>query len=134
MNFIPKIEFDIGPTIITFELPPEGDFRKQNFVSNSATTQSNNGKEQTQFNFSQNNKDINFTFVPESIKQELDTFMTAFALRGKEFKYFESSDEVEFITVTLTRKRWNPVIMFATNTENEFVYEFNIAMRELLTA
>jgi len=133
MNFVPKIEFESGGTqTITFTLPPEGDFREQDFQANEQTTTSNNGVIQTQFNNTVDIKSINYVFVTESVKVQLDSFMTDHAFKGLEFKYFESEDEAEFITVTLSRKAWNPTIMFATSTINVFVYEFNIVMRELL--
>jgi len=133
MNFVPKIEFESGGTqTITFTLPPEGDFREQDFQANEQTTTSNNGTIQTQFNNVVDLKEINFVFVPETVKVQLDSFMTDHAFKGLEFKYFESEDEVEFITVTLARKAFNPTIMFATSAINVFVYEFNISMRELL--
>lgn len=133
MNFIPKIEFESGGTqTITFDLPPSDDIRAQNYRTSEKTSTSNNGKQQTQFNFVEDNITLNFTFISESIKQQMDSFMTTHALRGLEFKYFESEDEVEFVTVRLSAKVWAPVILFQTNTLNEFEYEFRIVMREFI--
>ena len=132
-NFIPKIEFGTGPTTITFDLPPEGDFRSQNFNASEKTSTSNNGTEQTQFNFTEDRLGLSFFFISETIKTQMDNFMLTHALRGLEFSYFESNDEVAFITVTLRRKRWSPTIMFAEATPGNFIYEFDLDMRELKT-
>ena len=133
MNFLPKIVYGDSNTTIAFDLPPTKDFLKESFKSSHKTSMSSNGKQQTQWNFNEVTISPTMTFVTETIKTEYETFYLTHASKGKEFKYYPSSDEVEFKTVTLTKKDFKPTILFSTNTVGEFIYEFSIKMRELLS-
>ena len=130
-NFIPKIIYGDLATEIIFELPPEGDNEKQKINSNSRTTKSTAGVEQTQFNYNEETISPKFVFVPELIKAAYETFFIDHASKGLSFQYFEHEDEVEFITVTLARRSFSPVKVFPDNTGG-FIYEFGMTMRRVL--
>lgn len=131
-NKIPKIEYTSAPITITFELPPSGDFRNDTYKANSKSSKSSNGTEQVQFNYTDHVQGLNFPFVSEAIKLELDTFFLDHALEGKEFKYFEDKDLSSFITVSLNRREYKPLIMFPSSTPDEYVYEIKIVIREAI--
>lgn len=133
MNFIPKIEYGSGPTTITFELPPAGDNLDEKIVGNTVTNKSNSGIEQSQFNYNEHIISPKMTFVSQAIKDAFYTFFITWGSKGKEFKYFESSDEVTYFTVTLTKKEFKPRKLFRVNNiDDDFVWEFDIEMRRPL--
>lgn len=103
MNYIPKIEYDTGPTTIQFELPPEGDNLDETYQANVQKTVSSGGVEQSQWNYNEHIISPNFVLIPQAIHDQLLTFFLDWASKGKAFKYYESSDEAEFFTVTLSK-------------------------------
>ncbi len=133
MNFIPKIEYTSAPITIAFSLPPVGDFLKEDYKTSEKTSTSSNGTEQTQWNFNSLMIKPTMTFVDQATKDAYNTFFLDHASKGLSFKYFISNDEVEFKTVTLSRKQFRPTILFSSNVLTEFVYEWTMDMRELLT-
>lgn len=132
MNFIPKIEYGSGPTTITFDYPPEGDNLDERFTANAASNKSNSGKEQTQWNYNEHVISPKFTFVSQALHDAFYTFFNTWASKGKEFKYFESSDEVAFWTVTLTKKEFKPRKLVKVCNTDDFIWEFDIEMRRVV--
>ena len=132
MNFIPAIEYTSAPITITFLLPPVDDFRNEDLTANTRVTTSTAGVDQAQFNYIREKRTIKLSFIDEAIKQQFDTFFKDHAAKGLEFKYFESNDEIDFITVTLDRTSYKPKILFPSNTPNEYVYDFTFVMRRTL--
>lgn len=118
--------------LLEFDLPPEGDNINENQKSNIRRTTSTNGQVQHQFNFREESLTINFVFITQAILDDVRTFMETHALKGKEFKYFESKDESDFITVTLDRFVFSPKKLFPNDTGG-FVYDFNMKTRRTLT-
>ncbi len=130
-NYIPKIEYGSPTTTITFDLPPEGDNLDQRFRANSARSVSSGGVEQTQFNYNEETISPKFVFVSNATKLLIDTFFLNWASHGKEFKYFESSDEVAFRTVTLERAEYSPKKIVCDGLGG-FIWEFELRMRRTL--
>lgn len=132
MNWIPKIEYtdflDGTPKVITFDSPPEGDPLNEEVIVNSRKTKSNNGREQVQFNYLEAKYNFEFLFQTEAVKQEIYDFFTRHASRGAEFNYFQSSDEAEFETFTLSDKgiKFGRPIPAATPGEFEYDFSFNV--------
>lgn len=117
---------------LNYELPPEGDNINEKQRSNIRKTVSTNGQVQHQFNFREESLSINFVLITQAILDSTRTFMETHALKGNEFKYFESSDESAFITVTLDRFTFSPKKLFP-NDSGGFVYDFNMRTRRTLT-
>jgi hypothetical protein len=132
MNYIPAIEYTDAPIRITFGLPPKDDFRNESLSANARTTTSTGGVDQTQYNYTRETRLIEMTFVEESVKQAFETFFKDHASRGLEFKYFESEDEVDFITVTMDKFEFKPVILFPGAVSGEYIYEFSFSIRRTL--
>jgi len=129
---IPKIVYSTPEISIEFDYPPSEDFRNQNYVADAKETISSSGRSQTQFNFMENNFNLSFTFISESLKNKLDLFFKNHGLKGKEFKYFEDKSLTGFKMVRINSKNYQPEILFPTNTPNEFVYKININFTELI--
>jgi hypothetical protein len=128
----PKIEYGTTPTVIEFDYPPSDDFRNTNIMANSSEAVSNNGKIQVQYNFTENNASLSFTFISEELKLKLDAFFLNHALKGNSFKYFEDKTLPTFKTVTLDKRTYAPEILFPSNVPNEYVYAFKMTYREIL--
>jgi hypothetical protein len=131
MNYIPKIVYGTGPTTITFELPPTGDNLDEVFKSNNATNTSNSGMTQTQWNYNEHIFSPKFTFITQALHDSIYTFFIDWGSKGKEFKYYESSDEAEFFTVTLTKKELKPKKLVCDGMSG-FIWEFELEMRHVI--
>ncbi len=132
MNFIPRIEYTVAPLTVDFNLPPRDDFRSESIQASQSTTRSTNGTTQTQFNHNESIQSLVFTFLDEAIFQSFKTFFIDHGSRGLDFKYFESNDEVEFITVTLDSFSFDNTLLNATSTLNEFNNEVGLTFRRVL--
>lgn len=99
MNFIPKIEYiELGTGAsksITFDSPPNEDPFNEEYVTSSTVTRSNNGRIQTQFNYTRKVYSLAFIFQSEAVKDAMIDFINNHAMRGGKFNYFPSSDELE---------------------------------------
>ena len=136
MNFIPKIEYvdilDGTPKTVLFDSPPEGDPFKESFRASSTVSKSNNGTKQTQFNYVEQIYALEFIFQSETTKQAIQDFYLRHALRGGEFNYFPSSDEVEFETYTLVGKGVKFGRPIPSATPGEFEYDFSLSMERVV--
>ena len=126
-NYIPKLEYTSAPITITFEFPPDGDNLRERGRANQRTVTSTGGIRQTQFNYNTRLIRPQHTFISQAILDTLRTFFEDHGSRGLEFKYFESSDEVEFFTVTLNSKTFNPVKLFPDSSGGH-VWSLNMSM------
>ena len=110
---------------LNYELPLSGDNDNERQLSNIKKTVSTNGKRQNQFNFIEIVKSHDFVFIVQTILDTTRTFMETHALKGKEFKYFESNDEAAFVTVELNPTVFLPKKLFPDDTGG-FIYDFNM--------
>ena len=131
MNYIPKIEYTSAPITITFELPPEGDNLNEKNKANERTTYSDGGVPQTQFNYFTRQFKVRFRFLTQALQDELKTFFLDHAGQGLEFKYFESSDEVEFSVVTMSVKQFNPQKQFPDGSGGH-IWDVELSMIQTL--
>lgn len=131
MNYIPKIEYGTGPTVITFELPPQGDNLDESFKANVTKTISTAGVEQVQWNYNEHYISPAFTFVSQVLRDQLETFYLTWASKGKAFKYFESSDEVDFFTVTMDKNEFKPKKIVCDGLGG-FIWDIEMNMRRTL--
>lgn len=132
MNFIPRIEYTDAPLTVDFELPPANDPRNQKVVTSQRSSTSTNGTVRTQFNYNEETFSPTFTLVSQTVFDQYETFFKNHGSRGFEFKYFESNDEVDFITVTLNSFDLSPTIIAPTTTVGEFIYEFKMRFRRVI--
>lgn len=131
-NFIPKIEYGITPTTITFEYPPEGsDPFGKSIRTKSQVGESASGKTQTSFLANIETYDLEFAFVKKSIIDELETFFLQHASRGLSFKYFFDKDSASFITVELDKssRKFEPKASHFSAADNDFKYNFKMKLR-----
>ncbi len=132
-NFIPKIIYGTGPTTIQFEYPPEGDNLNRSAKSSIAVSKSTSGVIQAQFNYLEEDYDVNFVFLTQSLRDQLRTFFDTWGGKGKEFKYYESSDEASFITVTLDSFAFQEKRIIRVNTiSQDFIYDIKLSFRRTL--
>lgn len=135
MNFIPKFEYVHpinGLTTITLSLPPTGDPLKETYETSGAETRSNSGKSQYQKNYQDHSFELTLIFLS---KQEIDDLFEMFndyASFGSIFKYYQSSDEVEFFNVIWPggKKNFDPVKVVRSGAD--FIYDLTIPIRVAL--
>ena len=132
MNFIPAIEYTDAPIRIEFDYVPEGDPLETTIKTSQTTTTSSSGITQTQFNYNEQVYKVTYTFVTEAIKSAYETFFKDHGSKGLPFKYFTSKDEIEFLTVTLSKFDFKPVKLYSINTPGNFEYSFKMEFRESL--
>ena len=94
-NWIPKIEYGVGPTTITFEYPPKGPKVRGKQLKHIGTrTTSKSGAQQTITDFIEENNTINLSHVSEVITGQLETFFLTHGFLGKSFDYYFDKDDV----------------------------------------
>jgi len=135
MNFIPKIEYtdilDGLPKSFTFDSPPEGDPFGEEVRPNIKVTKSNNGRKQVQFNYLEVKYKLQFIFQSEAVKNDFDEFFKRHAVRGASFRYFPSSDEVDFFQCTLASRTVSYARPIPAATLGEFEYDFSFEIERL---
>lgn len=132
MNFIPKIEYndflDGLPRTITFDSPPEGDPFNEEIKAQVKVTKSNNGRKQVQYNYAEKSYKLEFIFQSEAVKDAVEEFFNRHAVRGATFKYYPSSDEVDYEVFSLASRTiaFKRPIPSVISGEFEYDFSFNI--------
>lgn len=119
-------------TRITMDFPPQGDNERERISTKVRRTISNNGTLQHQFNYNEERISPRFVFVSETLMDSLRDFYKDHASRGFAFRYFESSDEAAFRTVTMQTFNFAPKKEAPTNTADEYIYDLNMSLRRTL--
>ena len=136
-NSIPKIVYDAGAgdVTITFDYPPKGlDFEGKTFKAVQKVSTATNGSLQTSDNYLEDERNLKFAQVRQSIMDQLDVFMKTHALKGKAFKYYIHNAEVEFDTLKLTARgrKFRPKRTGWASDDNTFTYAFDLRMRQVI--
>lgn len=134
-NFKPKFEYEHptnGTTIITLDLPPTGDPLKESFETNGVESRSNAGKSQYQKNYEDHSFSLTLIFLTKQNIDDLYEMYDSFASFGSIFKYYPSSDEVDFFNVIWpgSKKSFNPVKVIRQGAD--FIYDLEIPIRVAL--
>lgn len=134
-NFIPKIEYTEKGTGIfktfTFGNPPEGDPFNESYETSSTINRSNNGKKQTQFNYTRKKYDIKFIYQTEAIKEAFVDMMLNHALKGGKITYYPHSDEVTSEIWEIEDKGFKlprPI----PNGSGDFEYDINFSLEKVI--
>ena len=131
-NWIPKIIYGSGSTTITFDYPPDGmNVRGLETKGTGAVSHSADGSEQTSFNHLEEVSTVNFKMISTSLKDLMDTFMQAHALKGSSFDYYPHNGESTSYEYTLSSRSFNPTPM-ALESGSQFFYSFPLKMRREL--
>jgi len=135
MNFIPKIEYITRGTAttvtLTFDSPPEGDPFKETYEDSKVVTRSNNGTPQTQFNYTLKTYDLEFLFQSEAVRTAFLLFRET-AKYGSTFKYFPSSDELDFEEFILDDRGVSIGRPIPAATVGQFEYDFKLKLSRVL--
>jgi len=131
-NFIPKFEYEHpteGTTTITFVLPPQGDPLRRQKRTKGRSTRSSTGEGQYQLNYTDETFSLDLVFLDKAIVDEVEKLFDDHASLENEFKYFPSSDELEFYTVVWdgSSKRFQPRAIIASG--DDFIYDLRIPLR-----
>lgn len=135
MNWIPKIEYTEKGTgafkTFTFDSPPEGDPFNETFSASSVVKRTNNGRKQTQFNYTRQLYKLEFIFQSTALKDSFSDFMLNHALLGGSFKYYPSSDEVAYETYKSEAKEFK-LARPIPNATGDFEYDINLSLERTL--
>ena len=130
-KFTPKFEYEhptLGTVTIPLDLPPEGDPIGEANKGVGSTTRSSAGKSQTQFNYIDVGNNFKLVFLTKVQIDALRIMFQTVGARGLSFKYFESSDEIEFVIVYLDRKDFNPVRIVRSGAD--YIYDLPMKLRD----
>ncbi len=135
MNWQPKIEYtDLTtgtPTVLTFDGPPEGDPYNEGLKVSASSRRSTSGVRQTQWNYNIKEYKIKFRFQSNAIKILTESFLSNHAYKGGEFKYFPSSDEVDFETMEIKGKS-TKFKRTLPDDSGDFEYDFTLSMERVV--
>ena len=131
-SWIPKIVYN--STTINFDFPPAGaDFKGESYKTVGTITTSKSGIQQTVIDYIEKTNSINFSFVSETVKAQLETFLETHALSGKEFDfYFDKADNATKVTVKLDKGGLNPKFKIITRKGNGFIYKITLKFRRVI--
>jgi len=135
-NSIPKIIYNIGAGDVTvqFQFPPLGlDFEGRNFKFVQKVTEANNGSYQTSDNYTEDERNLTFKQVKQSVKVAFETFMLSCGGKGKSFKYYIHSDEADYDDLKISKRArsFRPK-RSGWNSEGDYTYEIKMRMRQAL--
>ena len=134
-NFIPKIEYGVGPTTIEFEYPLLGrDPFEEEIKFKGKVDEIATGTTQTSFLANIAMKKLKFGNVNQTILDQLKTFFITHASRGNTFKFFPDKDEVDFIEVELDKsgRKFKPKGKNYKPSIDEFLYDIDLKIRRVL--
>ncbi len=130
LNHIPKIEYGVSPTTITFDYPPRGfDTLGERYRPAQKVSVSKSGIEQTLSNHISKEFTVKFSMLSSTIYTALKTFLEDHAIEGNNFKYYPHATEAGYFTVTLTKSGRRQKFKRTTSSDK---YRFNLKMRYVL--
>lgn len=121
LSFGFEIEFDYPP------VEPSGevlDAKERISVSIS-------GVRQVSVDFIEARRKLKFSFLTETIKQKVDTFMQSHGLLGKEFRYFDDKTSITYQTFEINSLKYEPK-KIAPKGVDVYVWEFSTEFRRVL--
>lgn len=131
INFIPKISYGSGPTVITFDFPPEKDPVKEELQSVGDEAISANGEEQYIQQYVREIFEINFKMLSKTKLDALRTFFINHASKGLPFDYYVNGTEASFETYTLNKKEFKPK-RTSSDGANDFNYQVTLEIRRVI--
>ena len=131
---IPKIEYGSPTTTITFEYPPKGpDSEGERLRQVGRVTESKSGQQQVITDYITETNRLKFSFLTETLKDEVKTFLTTHAMLGKTFTYFKDKDiPASAITVSLDRRSYTPRIRRLFASGDDYKYEIELTIRRVI--
>lgn len=127
-NFIPRLEWDTDKSY-TFKYPSTKQ-AAPTFLPTEAISESIGGHRQVQINNIVKKVALEFKFIPKADLDILENdFFLSWAVLGKTFKYFESSDEYVFEEYELDSYDWKPVREIPK--EGNFLYKITLNFRRV---
>ena len=130
-TYIPKIVYNA--TTINFDFPPESDPKGEKYKTVGTVTTSKSGIQQTVVDYIEKGYTINFSFITDTIKTQIETFLETHALLGKSFDYyFDKDDALTKITVQLDSSSMNVDFKIITRKGSGFLYKFKLKFRRVV--
>ena len=131
MDFIPRISYGSGPTVIAFTYQPESDPLNEVVRSFAVTSTAANGALQNNQKFLERLRTVKLAFVSSALKTSFDTFFTTWGSRRKSFTYYPHTDvDTDSITATLTDEKieYNRDL---PDGNDDFIYSFKFNLRSV---
>ena len=102
-NFIPKLAWPLDTAANTYTFPnmPEGDPLGEVLTPNWDIMIANKGKRYVQYNHTEQDFSVNFTFLSEADYAAIVNFHKTHAALGKTFRYYEHSDLSTYFSMQL---------------------------------
>lgn len=127
-NFIPKLVWNTSNTF-TFKYPSTKQAEPQ-YLPTEQISESVGGSRQVQINNILKKITVEFEFLTKTEIDNLKTnFYLAWAVYGKTFSYYESSDVSSFEDYELDNLDWKPVRQFPS--EGDFKYKIELKFRRV---
>lgn len=131
---IPKIEYGIGPTVISFDYPPsEGNKKREEIEAVGKTSESLSGVRQVQRNYLEGSRKMKFKFLSEALMTSIETFYKDWASLGKSFKFFQDKTSINYVTYELDQKKLSPKETHGIDGDT-YRYELELAFRRALSS
>lgn len=127
---IPKIEYGgFIPSVILFDYPPKED-SGEILDSKERATASLAGKRQVSVDHIEATRELKFSFLSESVYNDLRNFFLGHGFIGKTFKYFDDKTLPDFVNYELKSLQFRPRKIAGAGA-NEFVWEVPLVFRRV---
>lgn len=115
---------------ISFDYPPE-EPKGETLDSKERVSESISGERQVSVDFIEARLQPTFSFVSETIKLKLDTFVQTWGLYGKKFRYFRDKTTVNYIEYELKNLKYDPKKKIPKGVDT-FLWEIPFDFRRVL--
>lgn len=129
---IPKITYGgLVPTTISFTYPPI-EKAKEKLTPNKKVTASLSGRIQTQINYIEGTRKLEFSFLSEAQLAVLKTFYLNHAVYGKAFRYYEDASSLSYTDWELDdAAKFDPKIV-APVGQDIYIYSVTLDLRRVV--
>jgi len=133
MSLIPKIQFGaLFASTITFDYPAiDDDGEKISAKITEAESQS--GVKQVKLNYIEATRQVNFSFLSESLVGQLQSFYVTHAIYGNAFRYYDDKDLTTYYLYQLDKFELEKKKITAVGPSS-FIYSLKISMRRIINA
>lgn len=133
LSYIPKIEYGSPTTTITFEYPNKKDPFGRDITHVGKVLEAKDGTQQILTDYIAETFEVTFSFLSDTLKDQLETFLVTHALPGKSFTYYTDKDDVLTAkTFEIDFRKRTVDFKVITRKGTGFLWEISLKFRRVL--
>jgi hypothetical protein len=128
---IPKIVYGLIPTTINFDYPPSEGRKREEINRVGKASESLSGVRQFQLNYLEGTRKLKFSFVSETIIDQLEAFFENHAALGKSFKFYQDKTSINYVLYEIDQSKLSPVETHPKGIDT-YLYDVELAFRRAI--